>query len=153
MQKDSALQMLYLLVLHIFINKINKSLKAGEMDIKDLDLNRCTNCWVCEGWSPMTFRFRRDKSNLPHSKIGPDDDVLIHLNIDGFAPDQMEKDPDNEGEYVITRMVPPKPIEYYFSVDGIPRYRIDIESTAASTSKNPMLKALQMKGMSLPWRF
>lgn len=30
---------------HVY-TRVNKSLKAGEIKIKDLDLNKCTNCWV-----------------------------------------------------------------------------------------------------------
>ncbi|CAI2363827.1 unnamed protein product [Moneuplotes crassus] len=136
---------------HIY-KRINKSLKAGEIHVKDLDLNLFTNCWVCEGWSPMTFRFRRDKSNLPHSKFKSTDDVLIHLSIDEFYPDLMRKDPENPDEYFITRMVPSKPIQFYFSVNGIARYRVDIENKSALASKYPGLKKVEHRGDSMPWR-
>ena len=136
---------------HVY-TRINKSLKAGDIDVKDLDLNKFTNCWVCEGWSPMTFKFRRDKSNLPHSKFRIDDDVLIHLSIDAFRPDLMKLNPLDPQEYIITRMVPPKSIQFYFSIRGEPRYRVDIESKTASLVKYPDLKKIEKKGESIPWR-
>lgn len=100
----------------------------------------------------MTFRFRRDKCNLPHSKFKSDDDVLIHLSIDDFYPDLMKIDPVTKGEYFITRMVPPKPIQFYFSINGVARYRVDIENKSALTSKYPELKKVQLRGDDLPWR-
>jgi len=136
---------------HIY-KRVDKSLKAGEIDVKDLDLNKCTNCWVCEGWSPMTFRFKREWSNLSHSKFKAEEDVLIHLSIDRFEPDLMKLDPEKSDEYIITRMVPPKTVQYYFSILGEPRYRIDIESKTALVSKFPDLKNIQNKGGVLPWR-
>ena len=123
---------------HIF-QRVNKNLKAGEIDIKDLDLHKWMNWWVCEGWSPMTFRFRRDKSNMPHSKPKPDD-VLIHLSIDKFEPDLMQINADDNEEYHITRMVPPISIQYYFSFEGVPKFRVDIDSKSALVTNFPDLK-------------
>lgn len=100
----------------------------------------------------MTFRFRRDKSNLPHSKFNADEDVLVHLSIDKFEPDLMSVDPNNPDEYFITRMVPPKQLQYYFSVLGVPLYRVDIENKSASLTKYPDLKRIQNRGGSIPWR-
>lgn len=100
----------------------------------------------------MTFRFRSDKSNLPHSKFKSTDDVLIHLSIDDFYPDLMKEDPENPEEFQITRMVPSKQIQFYFSVNGVSRYRMDIENKSALVSKYPELKKVQMRGESIPWR-
>ncbi len=100
----------------------------------------------------MTFRFKRDKSNLPHSKFKPTDDVLVHLSIDDFYPDLMKEDENNKGEYIVTRMVPPKPVQFYFSINGVARYRVDIENKSALISKYPGLKKVQHRGDSIPWR-
>ena len=99
----------------------------------------------------MTFKFKQKCSNLPNSKIEPDDDVLIHMNIDIFYPDLMHYDEEND-EYFLTRMVPPMPIQYYFSVNGVPRYRVDTDSESASPIKFPGLKIVKDKGESIPWR-
>lgn len=64
----------------------------------------------------------------------------------------MKPDLEIEGDYVITRMVPPRQIAYYFSVDRVPRYRVDIESKSASTSKYPALKVIQNDDGAIPWR-
>jgi NLR family CARD domain-containing protein 3 len=136
---------------HIF-QRVGQSLKAGEIEAKDLDLNKWTNWWVWEGWAPMTFRFSKNRSNLPHSKFKQDEDVLIHLSIDRFEPDLMHLNPESTHEYILTRMVPPKTIQYYFSIEGIPRYLVDIESKSASVSKYPDLKHIQAKGGTIPWR-
>lgn len=78
--------------------------------------------------------------------------MLIHLSIDRFEPDLMLVNPEDPEEYIITRMVPPKQIEYYFSVNNVARYRVDTESESASKSKYPDLKSIEYKGGSIPWR-
>jgi hypothetical protein len=100
----------------------------------------------------MTFRFRTDKSSIPNSKLNIDEDVLVHLSIDKFEPDLMSIDPDNPDEYFLTRMVPPKQVEYYFSIAGVPQYRVDIENESASIANYPDLKRINDRGGSIPWR-
>ena len=126
-------------VAHIY-KRVDKDMKHGEIEIKDLDLLGCTNWWVCEGWSPITFKYRKERSNMPHSKPKSDDDVLIHLSIDRFEPDLMRPNPLDKEEYIVTRMVPPIQIQYYFSFEEIPKYLVEEESKSALVAKYPDLK-------------
>ena len=120
--------------------RVDKEIKVGEIETKDLDILGCTNWWVCEGWSPITFTYKREKSNMPHSKPKPDEDVLIHLSIDGFEPDLIHINPLDKDEYIVTRMVPSIQIQYYFSFEGIPKYLVWEESESSIAGKYPDLK-------------
>lgn len=134
------------------ISKISPNLKAGEVDTKDLDLQRCTNCWIWEGWTPITFRFIHEKSSYSHLKLKEKATVLLHLSIDNFQPDIMYPDKENPGEYYKVRMVPATTSYFYFSVNELPQIRTDIENFISDAEKVPALKMLEKTNSPMPWK-
>ena len=112
------------------ITKLDQNLKAGEVDAKDLDLQRWTNCWIWEGWTPVTFRFIQKFSNIQNVKLKDKWEVFLHLSIDNFEPDIMFSDKSKPGEFYKVRMVPATSISHYFSIENLPRIRTDIETIA-----------------------
>ncbi|CAI2369640.1 unnamed protein product [Moneuplotes crassus] len=134
------------------ISTISPVLKAGKVDAKDLDLQSCTNCWICEGWSPTTFRFVHDKSSYSHLKIKEKSTVLLHLSVDNFEPDIMYPDRNNPGEYYKVRMVPALNVYFYFSVNELPQIRTDIKSIASDLHKVPKLKEIEKRNATMPWK-
>ena len=114
------------------ITQIDQNLKAGEVDTKDLDLQKCTNCWIWEGWSPMTFKYIHKFSSMPNFKLKDKWEVFLHLSVDNYEPDIMFQDKSKSGEFYKVRMVPATDISFYFSIENIPRTRTDIESILPS---------------------
>jgi hypothetical protein len=49
-------------------------------------------------------------------RISEDDNVFLHLSFDDYAPDYME--PEGPGVYFSLRMVPPGPLNYFYSIEG-----------------------------------
>jgi len=73
------------------------------------------NCWLCEGWSMVEFKFDpRKVSQKVNDKIL----CFIHLQIDDNKGDLMNRGED--GVYRIRRMLPPRSVEYYFSISDTP---------------------------------
>lgn len=134
------------------ISTISADLKAGEIDPKDLDLQKCTNCWIWEGWTPMTFKYIQESSNMPHLKPKEKSDVFLHLSVDNFEPDIMYPDKSKPGEYYKVRMVPATNIPFYFSLDGVPRFRTDLNTVVANAEEVPQLKIADENGLTLPWK-
>ncbi|CAI2364389.1 unnamed protein product [Moneuplotes crassus] len=134
------------------ISTISPMLKAGEVDPKNLDLQRCTNCWICEGWTPITFRFIHKNSSHPHIKLKEKATVLLHLGIDNFEPDIMYPDKDNPGEYYKVRMVPATDTYFYFTVDELPQVRTDIDTIACDSSKIPRIEKIEERNATMPWK-
>jgi hypothetical protein len=78
-------------------------------------------------------------------------EVYLHLKIDNFEPDIMYPEKNNHSEYFKVRMVPAKNLEFFYSSEGVPRFRTDLPEVNADTSKIPELKRADEKGMSIPW--
>ena len=73
-------------------------------------LQTTSNCWICEGWTQVLFRFTpRVSSSDIVDQYTP---VCLHLEIDGFAPDIMLKEAGSE-QYSLLRMVPPGRQKYW----------------------------------------
>jgi NLR family CARD domain-containing protein 3 len=64
---------------------------------------KVSNCWICERWSPVTFKWTGEKN----------DPVYLHLSFEDYEADLLEP-PD----YKITRMCPPGTFFYIFTVNG-----------------------------------
>ena len=106
-------------------SKVVSTLHAGEVDSKNLDLQKWANWWIWEGWIPITFKYEHSKSNCAHLRFNSEDEILLHLSIDDYHPEIMIPNSTNSNEYIKTRMVPPNQVKYYFSVNGMSRYLID----------------------------
>ena len=78
--------------------------------------------------------------------------VFLHLSIDNFDPDVMFLDKGHHGEYYKVRMVPATTSYFYFSVDGLPQIRTDIDNINADMAKVPQLKCIEEKGGTIPWK-
>lgn len=52
-------------------------------------------------------------------KVTPETLCYIHISIDNYKPDLMQRDA-YSGEYYLQRMVPPRKIEYFFSLVETP---------------------------------
>jgi len=103
-------------VSHI-ISRLKPTLVSGTVSRRKVELNATSNCWICEGWSQMLFKWNPFKEASPEylEQLNPQTVVYIHLSCDNFHPELMEKD-DKTGEFSLLRMVPPGPIEFYFSI-------------------------------------
>jgi len=49
-------------------------------------------------------------------EVAPDDNVFLHLSFENYTPDYME--PEGKGSWSSTRMVPPGPLHYFYSIEG-----------------------------------
>lgn len=107
-------------------SRISGSLETCQVPDNKLFLNTCSNCWICEGWTQVEFKFDPYASNNPHDKELTDNDkVFIHFSFENFEPDIMTMQ--NDGNFTIFRMVPPIKFNYYFTVNGVPKYATDNE--------------------------
>ena len=69
-----------------------------------IGLRATSNCWICEGWSQVRFRFVPRQSSediLDQFSV-----VNLHLECDDFEAESMRKEA-NSDEYISVRMVPP----------------------------------------------
>ncbi|CAI2387670.1 unnamed protein product [Moneuplotes crassus] len=118
-----------------FAPRMEPKLETGTISEKKLLLNSNYNCWICEGWTEATFKFDPYRSNNPPSSdLTEQDKVFIHFSFDDYRPDQMKFSP---GEpFSIIRMVPPKPFNYYFSINGASKYATDLETESLFHNPN-----------------
>jgi len=65
------------------MTRISPNLETGIMAKKKVGLMACSNCWICEGWTQVTFRYS------PETPLDHYDLVYCCINIDGFEPDLM----------------------------------------------------------------
>ncbi|CAI2364873.1 unnamed protein product [Moneuplotes crassus] len=87
-----------------------------------IKLHSTSNCWVCEGWSKVTFKLDPKKvNNPPKESMTPKDKVYLNLSIDNFEPDPMEFD-ESTGTYSLDRMTPAIKMEYFFTINGVQKY-------------------------------
>jgi hypothetical protein len=87
---------------------------------KKVNLKATSNCWICEGWTQILFKWNPDEHFLDDGRRISDeiDDntvCYIHLSCDNNEPDLMEKD-ESTGGFTLLRMVPPGVVNYYFSI-------------------------------------
>jgi len=95
---------------------MDDSLETGKLRQTKIDLNVSSHCWICEGWTQVKFEFDPSDSTLAHLNPGPDDQINIHLSIDDYKPDTLDYQDFNK--YSLYRMVPPKEVKYFFSINN-----------------------------------
>ncbi|KDO22121.1 hypothetical protein SPRG_10940 [Saprolegnia parasitica CBS 223.65] len=79
----------------------------------NITLDKATNdinCWLCSGWREHAFTFTWQPLNAPSVEA-----ASLCLSIDQFRGDAMSKVDADQSFLRRHRMVPPTPIEYYFS--------------------------------------
>jgi NLR family CARD domain-containing protein 3 len=65
-----------------------------------IDLQACSNCWICEGWTDVRFEWT---PGLSSDDIIKDDlPFFLHLEIDNYEPDLMMLDRLKPGTYIST---------------------------------------------------
>ena len=112
-------------VSHI-VSRISDNLETWQIPENKLFLNTCSNCWIWEGWTQVEFKFDPySSSNPPEKDLTEDDKVFIHFSFENFEPDIMSMQ--NDGTFSVIRMVPPIKFNYYFTVNGVPKYATDNE--------------------------
>ena len=92
-----------------------------------VDVQVTSNCWICEGWTQVQFKFNpSDLAQSTLEEMGEINDstfCYLHLSIDEYKGDLMEKS--ENGQFNLMRMVPPKKVEYYFSLVNAPLAKQD----------------------------
>lgn len=106
------------------ITRIKSDLSTGHISKAKIDLKATSNCWICEGWTSVLFKWNPYEQAGEEGKIianlmNENTMVYIHLSSDNNQADLMEKD-DQTGEFTLLRMVPPTKITYYFSIAEAP---------------------------------
>ncbi len=100
-----------------------------------IGLKAYSNCWICEGWTQMKFIFVSGVT-VPR-KVGEDENVFIRFSFEDYAPDYMA--PEGAGTYSSTRMVPPGPLRYFFTIgDQV----LNAEQVASSEIKEGAITAV-----------
>eukprot|EP00357_Protocruzia_adherens_P001184 CAMPEP_0115016550 /NCGR_PEP_ID=MMETSP0216-20121206/27513_1 /TAXON_ID=223996 /ORGANISM="Protocruzia adherens, Strain Boccale" /LENGTH=922 /DNA_ID=CAMNT_0002387047 /DNA_START=323 /DNA_END=3091 /DNA_ORIENTATION=+ len=75
------------------------------------DLVRETPCWICEGWNEVEFVWSPGTSDYNKNPVS----VFLHLDIDDFEADMMNKGKDDI--FRKRRMLPPGKARYFFSIN------------------------------------
>lgn len=77
-------------------------------------LKAVSNCWICEGWSLVDFKFKP-----PHNVDEATVPVNLHLSHDDYRPELLANEaPISSLEQLFStkRMLPPGEAQYYFTV-------------------------------------
>ncbi len=106
-KKDSPIQS------HV-LSRITSDLETGATS-PTKKLVATNNCWVCEGWTLVKFTFIPQESSLDYLETG--EPVYLNLEFEKFQPDPLHYDSEKE-YYSLTRMVPPGPLHYYYTIRG-----------------------------------
>jgi hypothetical protein len=94
------------------VGRIKPTLVAGNVHSARVSLASHSNCWICEGWSQVLFKWNPYKQRMSDGKFLSDKDIndktfaYIHLSCDDYEPDLMEKN-EETGEFTLLRMMPP----------------------------------------------
>ena len=77
---------------NIMLTRLPASLESAKIkDHHSIQLQHNSNCWICEGWTQVKFRFEPGVSddNPDHDPFKP---IKLHLEIDQFQGDLMLPD-------------------------------------------------------------
>ena len=75
------------------LTRISPDLKSGKItDSRMRELEVCSNCWICEGWTEVKFVYECGVSDDSpgHDPFKP---ITLHLEVDDWKPDIMMPDP------------------------------------------------------------
>ena len=103
-------------------------------DSRKLAFENVSNCWICEGWSEVHFRYQPGVSDdNPHIDVFKPID--LHLELDHYKPDLMLPASDDEGLYEVYRMLPPGSHKYFFTRAGEVKVAKDQQRTEKPPAK------------------
>ena len=87
------------------LQKFSKNELNGGKNMKKLNMDVTSNCWICESWVQTKVLIDISQLNIPIShKLTEKDQILIHYSFDNFEPDILTQS-GNTGEYLSLRMV------------------------------------------------
>ena len=75
---------------------------------KNREWKPCSNCWICERWAEVKFEY------FPDEEGPPEPPIYLHLECDHYNAFPMETE-DEGKSYFVWRMIPPRPIKYFYS--------------------------------------
>lgn len=80
----------------IINSRIGPELQAGQIKDRDrLGLQVGSNCWICEGWTQVTFKFEPGVSD-DNPKHDPFKAIKLHLEFDQYIGDLMLPEDEND---------------------------------------------------------
>lgn len=129
------------------MSRISNDQMTGTFSYQRIKLQSSSNCWICEGWTKITFYFDPTMcNNPPDHKMTPKDRVYLNLSFDHFEGDPMELD-EETGIYSQVRMVPAIDIQYFFTVNDVQKYMKNKNKTRAPID-NPDISLLYINSVS-----
>lgn len=116
-EKDNELGLCHIFtridcMLNILIKYIATLETGNKSNSQMKKLQAYSNCWICEGWTQMKFIFVSGVT-APR-EVQPNENVFLHLSFEQYIPDYML--PEKAGTYYSLRMVPPGPLNYFFTI-------------------------------------
>lgn len=100
----------------IMMTKIKPELESACFkDPERLQLQVNSNCWICEGWTQVKFRFEPGVSDGTKDH-DPFKAIKLHLEFEQYVGDLMLPDEQDPKAYVTYRMLPPGTHKYFYSV-------------------------------------
>ena len=99
------------------MTRIGPTLESAHIHDKNrIELQANSNCWICEGWTQVKFRFEPGVSDDTFNH-DPFKAIKLHLEIDQYVGDLMlPDDPADPKGYICYRMLPPGTHKYFYSV-------------------------------------
>jgi hypothetical protein len=76
------------------IIRIRPDMNIGVVSKQHIDMKLGNNCWLCEGWSIVEFKFDPSKDNtILGSNLPLSDQIIcfVHLSIDDYNGDLMSR--------------------------------------------------------------
>ena len=98
--------------IYIYIYNNLENLETGQRRHKIMSkLEVFSHCWICEGWTQVSFRITKDQiPQYLHKKRLP---VFVCMSFEKYKPDLMELNPETE-VYTLVRMVPPGKLKFCY---------------------------------------
>jgi len=90
-----------------------------------LKVKKSTHCWLCEGWTETVFEYNPSLVSMSpdlrtavfERLLNKDEPVFIHIDVDDWQPQLMVRL--GSGTYQLKRVMPKRPLFFFFSYRGI----------------------------------
>lgn len=70
------------------MTRISNELETGIVGMKKIELGGQSNCWICEGWSYVNFKYEVKKEEWQGKEVIG---VWLNMNIDVYKGDKMQE--------------------------------------------------------------